>query len=90
MRPIDADDVRDAILHDPDYDNDTINHFLDVIDYAPTLDLVPAPVRCGECEYAEYEQSESNSNTQTCYCEQLSKGMKQSDFCSYGKRKEQK
>lgn len=41
MTLIDADEVRDEILHDPDYDNDTINHFLDVIDYAPTVDAQP-------------------------------------------------
>lgn len=49
-RLIDANEVRDEILHDPDYDNDTINHFLDVIDYAPTIDAVPV---CKECRFSE-------------------------------------
>ena len=43
MRLIDADKLRDNILHDSDlvstslYDNDTINHFLDIVDEQPEI-----------------------------------------------------
>ena len=37
-RLIDAEKLRDDILHDPDYDNDTINHFLDLVDEQPEVD----------------------------------------------------
>lgn len=38
MRLIDADELRDEILFDSEYDNDTINYFLDLIDFQPTVD----------------------------------------------------
>ena len=42
------------------------------------------PLICRDCEYASYEWSESNKNTETCHCMKWKRGMKQADFCSYG------
>ncbi len=43
MRLIDADELREEILNDDDYifDNDTVNHFLDLVDLSPTIDAEP-------------------------------------------------
>lgn len=40
MRLIEADALREEILTE-DYDNDTINNFLDLVDFAPTIDAEP-------------------------------------------------
>ena len=40
-RYIDADDLRDNVLNDNTYDNDTVNYYLGWIDDAPTADVVP-------------------------------------------------
>lgn len=47
-RYIDADDLRDNVLNDNTYDNDTVNYYLGWIDDAPT---VPAEivVHCRNC-----------------------------------------
>lgn len=37
VRPIDASALREKIMTE-NYDNDTINNFLDLVDFAPTLD----------------------------------------------------
>lgn len=72
---IDREKLRDEILHDPDYDNDTVNHFLGVVDTAPAVDAVEV-VRCGNCEW---------HNTIMCICQDESMGTE--DYCSQGKRK---
>lgn len=41
MSYIERETIRDAILNDSDYDNDTINHFLDVVDDATDADVAP-------------------------------------------------
>ena len=43
MRLIDAEKLRDDIFNDSDYNlnNDTINHFLDVVDEQPEVDAEP-------------------------------------------------
>ena len=41
MRLIEVDKLRDDILNDSDYDNDTINHFLYLVDSQPTVDTEP-------------------------------------------------
>ncbi|MFR5876342.1 MAG: hypothetical protein ACLUFN_07620 [Eubacterium sp.] len=38
MRLINADKLSDDILHDSDYDNDTINHFIDLVDKQHEVD----------------------------------------------------
>ena len=40
-RYIDADDLRDNVLNDNTYDNDTVNYYLGWIDDAPAADVVP-------------------------------------------------
>lgn len=47
-------------------------------------------VRCKECKHGIYEWSESNKNTKTCHCSLWENGRKQTDFCSYGERREDK
>lgn len=49
MRLIDADNLYDDVLHDGDYENDTINHFLDMVSAQPDVDA--EPVRHGEWDY---------------------------------------
>lgn len=39
MRLIDAEKLSDDILHDTDYDNDTINHFIDLVDEQTEVDI---------------------------------------------------
>lgn len=46
MELIEVDNLRDDILNNSDYDNDTINHFLDIVDSQPTVDV--EPVRRGK------------------------------------------
>ena len=41
MLLIDAEKLRDDIFNDSDYNNDTINHFLDVVDEQPEVDAEP-------------------------------------------------
>jgi hypothetical protein len=65
----------------------------DQIDNAPTLDLVPAPVKCGECRYLGCEIF-ANPGIYAC----LKSGNKSPTnitkdldfYCADGKRKEQK
>ena len=52
MRLIDADNLYDDVLHDGDYENDTINHFLDMVSAQPDVDA--EPVRHGKWVEAEY------------------------------------
>lgn len=37
---IEVDLLRDEILYAPDYDGDTVNHFLSIVDSQPTADVV--------------------------------------------------
>lgn len=55
---------------------------------APPLDLVPAPVKCGECEYSISCSSLKGCGNGKSPCFQ--RFVQPEDFCSYGKRKEQK
>jgi len=48
MRLIDAEKLTDDILHDSEYDNDTINHFIDLVDEQPEVDTEPAYSNLGE------------------------------------------
>jgi len=38
MRRIDANAIRDEVLNDNTYDNDTVNYYLGLIDAAPTIE----------------------------------------------------
>lgn len=41
MELIEVDNLRDDILNNSDYDNDTINHFLYLVDSQPIVDAEP-------------------------------------------------
>lgn len=85
MRLIDADALRDEVLHDNTYDNDTVNYYLGWIDDAPTIDAVPV-VRCGGCMY--YQDNNDGYPHEECrwgYGETPDAD----DYCSYGERKEE-
>ena len=41
MELIEVEKLRDEILYDSDYENDIINHFLDVVDSQSTVDAEP-------------------------------------------------
>jgi len=41
MNLIDVDLLRDEVLNDNTYDNDTVNYYLNIIDDAPTMDAMP-------------------------------------------------
>jgi len=63
------------------------NDFVDIIGDAPTLDLVPRPVICGECKYAKKYQKVYLM----CLNPDKQCGFVNNDFyCANGKRKEQK
>jgi hypothetical protein len=59
----------------------------DALDTAKTLDLVPAPVKCGECLFW---RSDGIHITGECKNTNVGKLKLDTDFCSYGERKEQK
>lgn len=40
MAYIELDRLRDEILYDPNYDSDTVNHFLSIVDSQPAADVV--------------------------------------------------
>lgn len=68
MRLIDADALRDEVLYDNTYDNDTVNYYLGLIDDTPTVDAAPlTPPQAltldelkemAECHRPVYAQSE--------------------------------
>lgn len=60
----------------------------DQIDAAPTVDLVPRPVKCGECEYLETLYTEAGAVGHCNLGERETFGCKPDDFCSCGKRKD--
>ena len=78
-RYIDAEQLKEMVSC---FDNKFLKNSLNsIIEGASTLDLVPRPVRCGECELHGH-----------CTTEEVFKFAKLSDdkrFCGVGKRKEQ-
>jgi len=58
-------------------------NFKDIINTIPTLDLVPVPVRCGECEY-------SLKRGDLIFCKAGMPSIYEDYYCANGKRKEQK
>lgn len=60
QRLIDANALREEILTE-NYDNDTINNFLDLVDLSPTIDAEPvAHFKCSalHCKYCECSKGE--------------------------------
>lgn len=64
MELIEVDKLRDDILNDSDYDNDTINHFLYLVDSQPTVDA--EPVRYGK--WIMRRDSKNLKTIATCSC----------------------
>lgn len=98
MRLIDADKLRDGIFHDSDYDNDTINHFIDLVDEQPEVDAEPV-VRCKDCMHWKQEESHTGNNGASfCKCgwfssyQNVNGGIYTSkdDFCSYSTKIERR
>ena len=80
---IEREALRDEILNDPTFDNDTINYYLDVVDSQPSADVVEV-VRCKDCKH------NPNLNTQTkgmFWCRKFRNEVNPYDFCSYGERR---
>ena len=95
MRLIDAEQLSEAI-HDnvpAPYEDASWakENCLAEIDAAPTVDAVPV-VRCGECKHWKQSGSKAgNSFSDMEYiggCEFTNYYRRESDFCSYGERKE--
>lgn len=85
---IELEPLREEIFND-DFNCDIINHFLNIVDFQPTADVVEV-VRCKDCE----KWDTSNKLLNTCVCTRWSQSMpyprltSPDDFCSYGHRKE--
>lgn len=76
VRPIDANALREKIMTE-NYDNDTINNFLDLVDFAPTLNYEPV-VHCKDCKYFMRYKEQPMCN------KGLITAVKENHFCSYG------
>lgn len=93
MRLIDADRLSNK-LHDHEFAMlCPLDGVDDVIDCCSTVDAVEV-VRCGECKYNHNNQTK-DKNDITDYSGDdivctyfMTDGMKRTDFCSYGERKE--
>lgn len=71
--------LRDEILNDPTFDNNTINYFLDVVDLQPSADVVEV-VRCENCKHRD--------KSGLCQAEgQKLIIAKDNHFCSKGERR---
>jgi hypothetical protein len=67
--------------------NKGVEKMFEEIQNAPTLDLVPAPVKCGECKYAKkYQKVYLMCLNPDKQCGFVNNGF----YCANGKRKEQK
>jgi hypothetical protein len=69
------------------YPGEIDREIYDMLHMAPTLDLVPAPVTCGECKYKE---NAKYNHKGFLVCPASWMEITDDDFCSYGERKEQK
>ncbi len=58
---IEVDLLRDEILYDPDYDGDTVNHFLSIVDSQPTADVVEVKHGAWQFNYNEHRHLTSCS-----------------------------
>jgi len=76
MRPIDADKIPWQSI------GSAVFAYKPDIDAISTLDLVPAPVRCGKCIHKDFCKQYINVAG--------ADSIHPITFCSYGKRKEQK
>lgn len=70
--------LREEVLNDIEYDGDTVNYFLGIVDSQPVADVVEV-VRCKDCN--GYNKHRKHCNYSGCL-------VFDDDFCSHGKRKE--
>ena len=92
MRLIDADNlVPDICDAEIEYGTKPVHFSANAIDLAPTVDAIPV-VRCRECKNWKPSGSKAgNSISDMEYiggCEFTKYCRRESDFCSYGERKE--
>ncbi len=80
VRPIDANALREEIMTE-NYDNDTINNFLDLVDFAPTFDYEPV-VHCRDCKHLLKRKMLCWHKTNRVFS--LGKPVHNNHFCSYG------
>jgi hypothetical protein len=67
--------------------NAGVEKMFEEIQNAPTLDLIPAPIKCGECKYSKRQPK----GLKLCLNPSKQCGYVKDDFyCANGKRKEQK
>lgn len=84
QRLVDANALREEILDDEDYifDNDTVNHFLDLVDLSPTIDAEPV-VRCKDCKYSVLQELYGVLRW-CCKLEDLRQFVDENHYCGYG------
>ena len=90
MRLIDADELKGNAFADPDDGEHFV--YCQYIDEAPTVDAVPV-VRYQDCKFWEpykrkFARNAGDPLERYGGCKVCSEGRLESDFCSYGKRKE--
>ena len=84
---IEREALRDEILNDPTFDNDTINYYLDVVDSQPSADVVEV-VRCKDCEHIHLIGKTPFAVRVCNHNKGLGDNVRENDFCSYGVKKE--
>lgn len=88
MRLIDADTLKEEwTIASPEPYNTDASEVLDSIETTPTIDAVPV-VRCKDCIY--YEKGIDYPPYCNCPSGGISDYPQEDDFCSYGKRREEK
>lgn len=86
MRLIDADDAKQTYTQDMFDTEEDFERVNDVLDYAPTVDAVVV-TRCKDCKYGSYDSKSDGAMV----CLRTNDGFwrKETDFCSYGERREE-
>ena len=86
MRLIDSDELWERLNYEPwEHNADRDEIALPIVNAAPTVDAVPV-VRCKDCKYGEYDSKPNGAMA----CLRTKDGFwrKETDFCSYGERKD--
>ena len=87
MRLIDGDGLWERLNYEPwEHNADRDEIALPIINAAPTVDAVPV-VRCKDCKYGDYDSKPNGAMV----CLRTNDGFwrKETDFCSYGERREE-
>lgn len=86
MRLIDGDGLWERLNYEPwEHNADRDEIALPIVNAAPTVDAVPV-VRCKDCKYGDYDSKPNGAMA----CLRTKDGFwrKETDFCSYGERKD--